>query len=125
MDLLKSWVTWFFAGLISYASAMHPHAAVGAAAGLCFFVVFPPATTRLQRLFLAVFSFFGGYATGVLMYGEGPPWSTKAMLPALIVSALIAVIATAAFHMVNKDGDLPPWLKSLIDRFLNIQKGSE
>lgn len=94
--------------------SMHPHAASGAVVGCFFFLASPSATTRRQRLLLAVFSFGIGYAAGVFAYGGGPPFSEKAMFVAGGVSALAAVVWTGLHRMAAGDGPLPQWVKDTL-----------
>ena len=95
--------------------ATHPWAATGAAFGCCFFLAYPGATTSRQRWLLGAFSLGIGYACGVFFYGEGPPYSSKAMLVAATIAALAAVLFTAWSAIITSNGNLPPWLASLID----------
>lgn len=96
-------------------ASTHPWAATGAAFGCCFFLAYPGATTSRQRLFLGLFSLGIGYACGVFFYGEGPPYSTKAMFVAGAFAALAAVLFTAWAAIISTNGTLPPWLTSLIE----------
>lgn len=102
-------------GLVALAAAVHPWAATGAAFGCCFFLAYPGATTSRQRWLLGAFSLGIGYACGVFFYGEGPPYSSKAMLVAATIAALAAVLFTAWSAIITSNGNLPPWLASLID----------
>jgi hypothetical protein len=108
-------LAYLLAGLSAFFTPMHPWAASGAAFGCCFFLAYPGATTGKQRLFLGLFSLGIGYGCGVFFYGDGPPYSTKAMFPAAAFAALAAVLFTAWRAMINKNGTLPPWLASLIE----------
>lgn len=114
---------WVFGALATMWASTHPWAATGAAFGCCFFLAYPGVTTRRQRLFLGLFSLGIGYGCGVFFYGEGPPYSNKAMLPAAALAALAAVLFTAWRVMINKNGTLPPWLVSLIE-LLPFKKGA-
>jgi hypothetical protein len=114
---------WVMGALATMWAATHPWAATGAAFGCCFFLAYPGATTGKQRLFLGLFSLGIGYGCGVFFYGEGPPYSNKAMLPAAAVAALAAVLFTAWRVMIKKNGTLPPWLASLIE-LLPFKKGA-
>lgn len=101
--------------LLFILAAMHPHAAAGAAFGCCFFLAYPSASRGLQRLLYGLFSWGIGYAAGVFCYGEGPPYSQKAMLVAAAVSALAVLIFIAWGGIIRRDGNLPPWIQSMLD----------
>lgn len=107
------------------AAAIHPWAATGAAFGCCFFLFAPMATTGWQRLKLLPFSFGIGYAGGVFWYGGGPPWSEKAMLVSAALSALGAIIFTAFYYVIDKNGPLPAWLESILDRIPLFKRRSD
>lgn len=126
MDHLHTAGMWLLGALGVILYSMHPHAAVGAGVGVCFFLASPRSTTQGQRWWLGVFSFGIGYSAGVYWFPDGPPWSSQAMLPAGGVSAFAAVIGTAFSHVINNGGDLPRWLKSVLDYvpFLN-RKGPQ
>jgi hypothetical protein len=101
--------------LAAFFAPVHPWAAAGAAFGCCFFLASPAWTTTSQRWLLGVFSWGIGYSAGVYWFGEGPPWSTKAMLISVTLSALAAVLFTAWFGIIASNGTLPPWLTSLFE----------
>lgn len=105
---------WSLAIMFGLLAVIHPHAAAGAAFGCFFFLASPSSTGRIQRIWLGVFSFGIGYAAGVFAYGEGPPFSNKAMLVSGTVSALAAVIWTGLHRMAEGDKPLPQWLKDLL-----------
>lgn len=121
MELLHTIGNWALSVLGGILFALHPWAALGGLTGLCWFLAVPRATTRGQRRLLGMFSVLAGYAAGVYLHPDGPPWSPQAMLPAGIVSTFGVVIATALSHMVNNAADLPKWLQTLLDfvPFLN------
>lgn len=102
--------------------SINPWAATGAAFGCFFFVPSPKSTTGWQRFKLTVFSFGIGLGAGVFWYGGGPPWQEKAMLPAAALSALAAVIFTAFYHVVDRNGPLPEWLQGILDRIPVLKK---
>lgn len=106
---------WLFGILSAAWYATHPWAASGAAFGCCFFLAYPGATTIRQRILLGLFSLGIGYACGVFFYGEGPPYSNKAMFVAAGFAALAAVLFTAWSAIITTNGTLPPWLASLIE----------
>lgn len=122
-ELMKDHVGWLFLAAWSVLAAMHPHAASGALAGCAFFLTTPNAATGFKRVLLLIFSFLVGYAGGLFFYGDGPPYSPKAMLVSAGFSAVAVVVFTAATHMFEHNGDLPPWFKS-VAKFLT-GKGSE
>lgn len=107
---------WLCAGALAVLAAMHPWAATGAAFGCCFFLVSPNATRGLRRLALGAFSWGLGYASGVFAYPKGPPYDPSAMLPAAAVAALAVVVFTAFYSLIERDGPLPAWLESILDR---------
>lgn len=114
---------YIFGGLVALAAAVHPWAATGAAFGCCFFLASPGATNGRQRWLLGAFSWGIGYACGVFFYGEGPPYSSKAMLVAAALAALAAVLFTAWAAVIASNGTLPPWLASLFE-LLPFKKGA-
>lgn len=101
------WVCALLAGINGFAAA-------GAAIGCCFFLAAPKATSLRERFLLSVFSLGMGYGGGVYFYGGGPPFDEKALFVAGAVSALIAVVFTALGYMVEKDGPVPEWIKTII-----------
>ena len=106
---LVAWV-WVCAML----SGINGFAAAGAAVGCCFYMAVPRATTVREQFCLSVFSFGMGYGGGIYWYGGPPPYSEKAMLVAGAMSALIAVVFTAIGYMVERDGQVPEWIKTII-----------
>lgn len=118
---IGAWICGVFASILA---VTHPWAASGAAFGCCFFLAYPPAAiTARQRWLLVVFSFGIGYAAGVFFYGEGPPWSNKAMLVSGGVSATGVSLFTAWRWMVDNRENLPPWMVSLLE-LIKLRKGS-
>lgn len=109
--------TWqWLAGLaVMVLAAMNPYAAAGAAFGCCFYLAFPSASRGLQRLLYSVFSWGIGYAAGVFFYGDGPPYSQKGMLVSAIVAAVAVLVFVAWGSIIRRDGNLPPWVQSLLD----------
>lgn len=95
---------------------LHPWAATGAIFGCFLFIAMPGKITKLQKLFLSLFSWGCGYALGVMLYGEGPPWEQKAMFVSVASAALAAVIFTSLYRVVESGGELPPWLTSVLER---------
>lgn len=122
-EQLKEPLSWAGVLIWTMLAAMHPHAASGALAGCAFFLTTPNAATGVKRVLLLIFSFLVGYAGGLFFYGDGPPYSPKAMLVSAGFSAVAVVVFTAATHMFEHNGDLPPWFKS-VAKFLT-GKGSE
>lgn len=124
---MQAWITSAAHAVLAMFAALfaatHPWAATGAAFGCCFFLASPSATTRRQRWLLGAFSCGIGYACGVFFYGEGPPYSQKAMLVAAAMSALAAVLFTAWAGVIANNGTLPPWLASLFE-LLPFKKGT-
>ena len=106
---------WLAGLVVVVLAAMNPFAAAGAAFGCCFYLAFPSASRGLQRLLYSVFSWGIGYAAGVFFYGDGPPYNQKAMLVAAIVSAVAVLIFMAWGAIIRRDGNLPPWVRSLLD----------
>lgn len=94
--------------------AVHPWASIGASFGCCFFLASPGSAVGIKRLFLGLFSWGVGYAAGVFWFGEGPPWSQKAMLVSAAAGALAAVLFTVAYGMISSNSALPPWAESLL-----------
>lgn len=102
---------------------MHPWAAIGAAFGCCFFLTKPPTETKWYDVgLLCLFSWGMGYGAGVFFYGDGPPYSVKAMAVASLVSAFAAVIAASVWYMVENRGDLPAWAQNVLDRLPALRK---
>lgn len=94
---------------------INPWAAIGAFAGCCFFLAMPSATRTIsQRLLLSVFSWVMGYGAGAFLY-PGPPWSQEAIMVSGAGAALASVIFTALHTSVHNNGDLPPWLVSILE----------
>lgn len=114
---------WILGILSAMWYATHPWAATGAAFGCCFFLAYPGATTTGQRWFLGFFSLGIGYACGVFFYGEGPPYSNKAMFVAATTAAVAAAVFTAWRFVIDTRGDLPPWVKTLIE-ILPFKRGA-
>lgn len=106
---------WLAGLVIVVLAAMNPFAAAGAAFGCCFYMAFPSASRGLQRLLYSVFSWGIGYAAGVFFYGDGPPYSQKSMLVAAVVAAVAVLIFIAWSSIIRRDGNLPPWVESLLD----------
>ncbi len=105
-----------FASICLILAAVNPWAASGAAFGCCFFLFAPMVTTGWQRLKLVPFSWGIGYGGGVFFYGGGPPWNEKAIMVSVALSALGAVIFTALYYVVDRNGPLPVWLENILDR---------
>lgn len=103
------------AGLLAVLAMLNPHAAAGAAFGCCFFLAYPSASRGWQRILYGAFSWGLGYAAGVFFYGEGPPYSQKSMLVASAVAALAVLVFVAWSAVIRRDGNLPPWLQSILD----------
>lgn len=112
--MAHDWWAYVWAAIYAVAATIHPHAAVGAAGGCCFFLWSPISTSGAQRVKLTIFSVVIGYAGGVFFYGDGPPYSPKAMLVAGGFAAFAAVVSMAFYHVVDSKGDLPKWLKSAL-----------
>lgn len=96
---------------------IHPHAAIGAAIGCCFFLAVPWGAGRLEwwrRMLLCVFSYGMGYAAGALAYSDGNP--NGGMLVAGGVAALVAVICASFSRTAWGNGPLPVWLGDILDR---------
>ena len=99
---------------------VHPHAAIGAAVGCCFFLAMPWAAGNLawwRRLLLSVFSYGMGYAAGAYADGNG------AMLVSGSVSAVAAIFFSALNRTGNTDGPLPLWLGQILDRIPFLKRG--
>lgn len=107
-------VVWAWWWVCAVGAGVNPFAAAGAAIGCCFFMAAPRATTLRERFLLSVFSFGMGYGGGVFFYGGPPPYSEKAMLVAGGIAAMIATVFTALGYMVEKDGPVPEWIKTII-----------
>lgn len=112
-ELMKEYVGIAAVVIWGWLLTMHPHAATGALAGCAFFLTTPNSAKGFRRFLLLVFTFFIGYAGGIYFHGEGPPYSTKAMLVSAAFSALAVVFFTSIAHMMEHNGDLPPWIKSV------------
>lgn len=96
---------------------VHPHAAIGAAIGCCFFLAVPWGAGQLEwwrRLLLCMFSYGMGYATGAYLFGVGDP--NGAMMTSSAVSALAAVVFSTIRRTGDGDGPLPAWLGDILDR---------
>lgn len=106
---------WVAALALMLLAAMNPYAAAGAAFGCCFYLAFPSASRGLQRLLYSVFSWGIGYAAGVFCYGDGPPYSQKSMLVAAVVAAVAVLVFIAWGSVIKRNGNLPPWVQSLLD----------
>lgn len=96
-------------------AALNPHAAAGAAFGCCFYLAMPQASHGASRLLYAAFSWGIGYAAGVFFYGDGPPFSPKAMLVAAVVAAVAVLVFISWSSIIKREGNLPPWVQSLLD----------
>lgn len=106
-SLLGAWLL----GVLSAAwYATNPWAATGAAFGCCFFLAYPGATTTRQRWLLGAFSLGIGYACGVFFYSDN-----RAMLVSGTIAALASVLFTAWAAIITSNGNLPPWMRSLIE----------
>jgi len=106
---------WIAGLMVLVLAAINPHAAAGAAFGCCFYLAYPSASRGLRRLLYGVFSWGVGYAAGVFFYGEGPPYSQKSMLVAAVVAALAVLMFIAWSSIIRRDGNLPPWVQSILD----------
>lgn len=118
-DDVVHWIVWagklLGGGVLAVLALLNPHAAAGAAFGCCFFLAYPSASRGLQRLLYGAFSWGIGYAAGVFFYGEGPPYSQKSMLVAAVAAALAVLVFIAWSAIIHRDGNLPPWMQSLLD----------
>jgi hypothetical protein len=101
--------------VLAVLALLNPHSAAGAAFGCCFFLAYPSASRGMRRLLYGLFSWGLGYSAGVFCYGEGPPYNQKGMLVAAAVAALAVLIFVAWSAIIHRDGNLPPWLQSLLD----------
>lgn len=106
---------WLIAALVFMGTIMNPYAAIGAAFGCVFFLQYPSVLTPWRRAALAVFSWAVGYGAGMYWYGSGPPWLPDAFLPSLAAAALGSSIFTAFAAIIDKNGELPGWLVSLLN----------
>lgn len=104
--------------LLALLAAMNPYVAAGAAFGCCFYLAFPSASRGVQRLLYGMFSWGIGYAAGVFFYGDGPPYSQKGMLVAAVVAAIAVLVFIAWGNIIRRNGNLPPWVRSLVDMVL-------
>lgn len=120
LDRAGSFAMGIFSTILMYT---HPWAAVGAGFGCVFFLTLPAASKGWKRIKLVVFSYGLGYAAGVFFYGGGPPYNEKAMFVSAAFSALGAVIFTAFYYVVDRNGPLPPWLESILDRVPMFKRG--
>lgn len=110
-------------GAFSY---LHPWAATGAVFGCFFFMTMQPEISKLKKLMLTIVSWGAGYASGVWMYGEGPPWSQKAMIVGFIGSALAVVLMTSLHAFIQNGGNIPTWLQTILDKLsLFPKKGGQ
>lgn len=106
---------------------MHPWAAIGASFGCCFLLSRPPKNTAWYSvLFLTAFSWGMGYGAGVFFYGDGPPYSAKAMAVASLVSAVAGVVFASFCYAVENKEDLPKWMQNIMDRIPTLRnRGGE
>jgi hypothetical protein len=102
-------------GALTVLALLNPHSAAGAAFGCCFFLAYPSASRGMRRLLYGLFSWGLGYSAGVFFYGEGPPYNQKGMLVSGVVAALAVLIFIAWSTIIRRDGNLPPWMQSLLD----------
>ena len=102
------------AGLALVMTVVSPYAAIGAAFGCVFFLQYPSILTGWRKTATATVSWAIGYGVGMYFYGDGPPWMPDAFLPALIGAAVGCPVVTAALAVIDENGDLPPWLVTLI-----------
>ena len=113
------WIVWggklLGGGILAVLVLLNPYAATGAAFGCCFFMAFPSASRGWQRVLYGVFSWGIGYGAGVFFFGEGPPYSPKAMLVSASFSALGALIFIAWGRIIGKGGKFPQWVETLLD----------
>lgn len=107
---------------IALLAALNPHAAAGAAFGCCFYLAAPSATQGFSRFLYALFSWGIGYAAGIFFYGEGPPYSPKAMLVAATMSAIAVLVFVSWSGIIHREGNLPPWVESLLDTVFPFRK---
>lgn len=92
---------------------------MGSAFG-CFFFLFTSSLLKpAARIYLLIFSWGLGYSAG--LFWSVDPLSKAPMGVAAVVSALAAALFTAFYHIIQKDGDVPPWLKSIFDMFTTIK----
>lgn len=106
------------------AFAVHPHAAIGAAFGCCFFLATPWAAGGIpwwRRLLLAVFSYGLGYASGAYLFSLGDP--NGAMMTAAGVSALAATVFAGLNRVAEAGSPLPAWLSDILDRVPFLKRG--
>lgn len=109
--------------LLVVLAALHPFAAAGAAVGCCFYLAFPSRSKGFQRLLYAVFSWGIGYAAGIYLHGEGPPFSEKAMLVSAAASAFAVLVFVALGSVIHRNESLPNWLVQAFDLFFKSKRG--
>lgn len=106
------------------AFVIHPHAAIGAAFGCCFFLAVPWGAGRVswwRRLLLSVFSYGIGYASGAYLFGLGDP--NGAMMASGGVSALAAAAFSGVHRAAESGSPLPAWLGDILDRVPFLKRG--
>lgn len=77
-------------GAFAVLTFVHPHAAIGAMAGVCFFLAMPQNIEWWRLVLLSIVSGFMGYGAGVTEWG-----TSNAMLVSSIVSALGVAFLTS------------------------------
>lgn len=122
IEKISTFMLGMFSALMMYT---HPWAAIGASCGCCFFLAMPVASHGWKRFKLGIFSWAIGYGAGVFWYGEGPPYSQKAMLVAAVFAALAAIVFTAWYYVIDKSGPLPEWMESILDRVPMFKRRSD
>jgi hypothetical protein len=113
---------WLLGVLLALMAALHPYAAAGAAFGCCFFLAYPSASRGYKRALFVVFSWGIGYGAGVFWFGEGPPFSQKALLISATFAAVAVLLFMAAGSVMKKGGALPPWAQDLLDIIFPYRK---
>lgn len=113
--VLATWIT-------AVVAAMHPWASTGAAFGCFFFLSVSSRLKRSARVQLLIFSWGIGYGAGIYWNGDDPA-RQGAMLVAGVAAALGSALFTAFYRVIDKDGALPPWLGSVLDRLPFTRKG--
>lgn len=113
LTIAKQLVVGAFLGIVSL---LHPWAATGAAFGCLFYLAMPNPLNMGRKFLMTLVSWSVGYGAGVFSYGEGPPWTQKAMVVSILASALAAVVLTSIHSFIQSGSALPPWLSAILDK---------
>lgn len=104
-------LTWLGLALLLL-NALQPEAAAGAVFGAMFFWSLSPEIPLRTRFWLAIASIGIGYGAGLPATRSDSGW---AWIYAGVGASLAHVVIASVRSMVQRDGPMPLWLRSMLD----------